>query len=248
MLAPLRRSPATVSHRTSLSSLVSEPSLPHRSTVYASPSHMDDADAASVVSLPHTSSSDAKVASSASSSKRPRRWTGDERTGEKQPASQRRSESADRRGTADSKLDHAEVMAKLNKKMRERIAAKNGAASSGKSAVPATDLHSYRTSSDKMRRRGDSTASSIPPTPESSVISIGSPATTHRRSASPETETEASYHHHQHYQPHRSSAEVRPSPIIGIESLLSAAALTESSSVHHTSAHANASDRHGQHT
>lgn len=251
VLAPLRRSPASVSHRASLNSMASSSDL-SESSVSASvmPIHRFSHP------TPISSSDDRDVNSawshyppspvpSTASGKRQRGWTMTETDYHESPAqrparppqspngsrptnvmpsfstSQRRSRSADRlrsnlkqlnNSTPSIKLEHAEVMARLNRKMKERIAAKQqkAAAASHANSLPLA----------AGRHRGDSASSSLPSTPATSAISLNSPALAYqprKRSTSPPVPTSQA-----------TADAARAPPVIGIESLLSAAAINDS--------------------
>ncbi|CAO1618602.1 unnamed protein product [Parajaminaea phylloscopi] len=262
ILAPLRRSPASVSHRASATSLASvsdvsetgtyEPSASMRRVSHGPLSMGHEREkpvaASGCLATLHDNASSAAA-------KRPRGWTsGDQQrplrdsasvtTLSKSSADQRRSRSMDRvRAQKQSslaiptvKLDHAEVMARLNKKMKERIAAKaqaaaqSNATSSGLPAVtPATASVPV---SDRLRHRGDSVSSSVPSTPAASAVSLHSPAlmaaTNSRglpspaRSGRQEASNLSKVEHEQ--------SSLRPPPVVGIESLLSAAAINDAES------------------
>lgn len=290
VMAPIRQSSSSMSHRSSLPSMVSSDSrtssamsihrLSHPSPTSSSPRE-STASAEESGDLPHNHFSFLDAPS-----KRARGWTAS--TNYTQPPSynqrlevQRRSKSAERpKATAlhgrrsppsswssssssaassplaSKKLDHAEVMAKLNRKMKERIAAKKAsatataasasglaaaaavvgggiaAAAAGRASVAGASSSSSPSFSVR-KYRGDSVSSSIPGTPLTSTTSMGSPyvaplgpphaaaSATRRPASSSSMEEEGS---------EGASAPPPPPPRgnpIGIESLLSAAAIND---------------------
>lgn len=293
ILAPLRGSPAGMSHRASLPSMgMVEPPSPYRAShvsMWRTPEQHYDAEHHhhhQHDSMMYTASP--QPSSPAVSTKRPRQFNGSpdeyERSWHQQQqyqpksAAERRSNSSDRasvrsldsgmRGKEKSsnsssnnnngwngpKLSHAEVMARLKEKMLQRIAAKETANGSG-SGTPSDESRGssqYQVAQEATTRgRGESISSSVPSTPATSVVSVGSPAMEHQQPPSSETrgddearsQVAAAACADIEIDPLSSSSATtdgvemddtvvgsqppRAMPVMGIESLLSAAAIND---------------------
>lgn len=126
--------------------------------------------------------------------------------------------------TTQVKLNHAEVMVRLNRKMKERIAAKQH------SMAPNSSTR-YKLNSERHRHHSDSVSSSVSSTPAASTILLYSPALTEGHKTHPASpvqfarsgsnSTTSMHEDPAHCSPPRSS------PFVGIESLLSAAAIND---------------------